>query len=133
VFVARGTSVGVLRELVTGVAAGRGGVVWVEGEPGIGKSALVEAGLAGAAALGCAVFAGVADELRARFPLGVMLDCLKVDARSSEGEWGEIAGLLRGEGTGGVMPAGYAVAAAGAGPGAGGPGGGAGGGWCVGW
>lgn len=54
----------------------RGGLVWVEGEPGIGKSAVVVEGLADAEELGCAVFHGSADQLRARFPLGVILDCL---------------------------------------------------------
>jgi DNA-binding CsgD family transcriptional regulator len=112
VFVGRGAEVGVLRGLVGGVAAGRGGVAWVEGEPGIGKSALVAEGLAGAAGLGCAVFWGAGDQLRAGFPLGVMLDCLGVDGRSADGERGEIAALLRGEGVGGLLPAGDAVAAA---------------------
>jgi DNA-binding NarL/FixJ family response regulator len=111
-FVGRGGEVGVLRGLVAAVAAGRGGVAWVEGEPGIGKSALVAEGLAGAAGLGCVVFAGAGDPLRARFPLGVLLDCLGVDGRSAGGERGEIAGLLRGEGVGGLLPAGNAVAAA---------------------
>jgi hypothetical protein len=66
-----------------------GGGAWVEEEPGIGKSTLVGAGRAGAAGLGCAVFSAAADPLRARFPLGVMLDCLGVDAVSAEGERGE--------------------------------------------
>lgn len=87
-FVGRSAEVERLRDLVAGVASGHGGVAWVEGEPGIGKSALVAAGLAEAAALGCAVFAGTADQLRARFPLGVMLDCLGVQAQSAGGERG---------------------------------------------
>jgi DNA-binding CsgD family transcriptional regulator/tetratricopeptide (TPR) repeat protein len=89
---------------VAAVAAGRGGAAWVEGEPGIGKSAVVTAGIAGAAALGCAVFWGAADPLRGRFPLGVMLDGLGVDVRSADGVPGEIARLLRGEGAGQVVP-----------------------------
>jgi DNA-binding CsgD family transcriptional regulator/tetratricopeptide (TPR) repeat protein len=112
VFVGRGAEVGVLRGLVAAVAGGRGGVAWVEGEPGIGKSTLVAEGLAGAAGLGCAVLRGAGDPLRAGFPLGVMLECLGVDGRSAGGERGEIAGLLRGEGAGGLVPAGNAVAAA---------------------
>jgi DNA-binding NarL/FixJ family response regulator/tetratricopeptide (TPR) repeat protein len=111
VFVGRDGELGVLRGLVAAVAAGRGGVAWVEGEPGIGKSALVAEGLAGAAGLGCAVFAEAADPLRAQFPLGVLLDCLGVDARSADGERGEIAALLRGEGAVGLL-AGNTVAAA---------------------
>ena len=56
--VGREAELGVLREFVDGVAAGRGGSVWVEGEPGIGKTALVEAGLGGAREVGCEVFWG---------------------------------------------------------------------------
>ncbi len=111
-FVGRMAELGVLRGLVAGVAEGRGGVAWVEGEPGIGKSALVAEALSGAAGLGCAVFLAPADPLRGRFPLGVMLDCLGVEGGPDEGERGKIVGLLRGEGMGGVVPAGDAVAAA---------------------
>jgi len=102
----------VLRGLVAGVAAGRGGSAWVEGEPGIGKTALVSEALAGAAELGCAVFWGAADQLRGRFPLGVLLDCLGVEGGPAEGERGEIASLLRGERVGAVVPAGDPVVAA---------------------
>jgi DNA-binding CsgD family transcriptional regulator len=112
VFVGRGAEVGVLRDLVAAVARGRGGVAWLEGEPGIGKSALIAEGLAKAAGLGCAVFAGAADPLRAHFPLGAMLNCLRVDSGSSTGDRREIAALLRGEGLGGPLTAGNAVAAA---------------------
>jgi DNA-binding CsgD family transcriptional regulator/tetratricopeptide (TPR) repeat protein len=112
VFVGRTGEIAALRELVAAVVAGRGGVAWVEGEPGIGKSTLVAQGLAGAAESGCAVFWGTADPLRARFPLAVLLDCLQVDARSAQGVQGEIAGLLRGEGVGALVPAGGAVTAA---------------------
>jgi DNA-binding CsgD family transcriptional regulator/tetratricopeptide (TPR) repeat protein len=95
----------VLRELVAAVARGRGAVAWVEGEPGIGKSALLAAGLAGAAALGCTVFAGAADPLRAPFPLGVMLDCLGMDARPvADGAPTEIAALLWGNDAQGRLP-----------------------------
>jgi hypothetical protein len=41
-----------------------------------------------------------------------MLDCLGVDGRSGGGERAEIAALLRGEGVGGLLPGGNAVAAA---------------------
>jgi DNA-binding CsgD family transcriptional regulator/tetratricopeptide (TPR) repeat protein len=95
-FVGRGREVAVLRDLVAGVVAGRGGVVWMEGEPGIGKSALVRAGLAQASELGCAVFAGAGDRLREGLPLGVMLDCLDVSSRSEDRARADIAGLLRG-------------------------------------
>src|SRR5437763_1090873 len=44
-FVGRSAELGVLRRLVAEVARGRGGSVLVEGEPGIGKPALLAAGL----------------------------------------------------------------------------------------
>ena len=64
-----------LRKLVRAVAGGVGRAVLVEGEPGIGKTALVSAGLAEAERLGCQVLRGAADEFGGRFPLRVLLDC----------------------------------------------------------
>jgi DNA-binding CsgD family transcriptional regulator len=118
-----GSLVGRERELVRLVAcigdlaAGRGGSVWIEGEPGIGKSALVEAGLAGAPALSCTVFSSVADELSGRFPLRVLLDCLRVgagpgDLATPDGDRTEIAGLLQGTGSSGAVTPGDVVGAA---------------------
>ena len=75
-FVGRGDELALLGELVAGVSAGVGGVVLVEGEQGIGKTSVLRAGLAGAEAAGCRVLWGAADELRQRFPLQLMLDCL---------------------------------------------------------
>jgi DNA-binding CsgD family transcriptional regulator len=82
-----------LRGLVRAVAAGVGRAVLVEGEPGIGKTALVTAGLAEAAGLGCRVLRGAADEFGGRFPLRVLLDCLVNHGVSdlaslTGGEWG---------------------------------------------
>ena len=88
---------------VSEVAAGRGGVVWVGGEPGIGKSTLVEVGLGGAAAGGVRVFRGAADELTQSFPLRMMADCLGVDREAADGFRLEIADLLAGR-AGGVDP-----------------------------
>jgi len=100
-----------LKGLVTEVVAGRGRSIWVTGEPGIGKSALLAAGLADAQRLGCAVFWDSADEARQRFPLWVLSDCLRVGSRSPDPARAEIAGLLRGEGSAGLTP-GDVVAAA---------------------
>src|SRR5260370_30023352 len=58
-----------------GVGAGAGGVVLVEGEQGIGKSALLRAGLDGAAA-GCRVLWAAAGELEQPIPLGLMAERL---------------------------------------------------------
>ena len=50
--VGRGDELGLLTGLVRRLAAGVGGVVLLEGEQGIGKSSVLRAGLAGAAAAG---------------------------------------------------------------------------------
>src|SRR6266566_4422882 len=53
---------------VNGVAHGQGNAVLIEGEPGIGKSALGRAGCALAAEWGCQVFWGAGDELGQELP-----------------------------------------------------------------
>src|SRR6266550_4109137 len=103
--VGRDEEVGRLAALVRAVAAGCGGEVWVEGEPGIGKSALQAAGLADAQGLGCQVFWTTADELGRRFPLRVMLDCLRVGPGAADADRGEIVGLLRSAGAAGAASA----------------------------
>jgi DNA-binding CsgD family transcriptional regulator len=103
--VGRDREVALLTGLVAEVAAGRGRSVWIEGEPGIGKSTLLAAGLAQARPLGCEVFWESADQARQRFPLWVLLDCLRVGSRSTDAVRAEIAGLLRGEGSTGLTPA----------------------------
>src|SRR5947209_18671559 len=65
-----------LRAAVAGLARGRGGIAWIEGEPGIGKSTLVAATLAAAAARRCHTFRAVGDELGQRLPLRVLVDAL---------------------------------------------------------
>ena len=67
-----------LGTLLRDVAAGQGHAVWIEGEPGIGKSTLLATGLADAEQLGCRVFVLAADELAQRFPLRVVLDGLSI-------------------------------------------------------
>jgi DNA-binding CsgD family transcriptional regulator len=83
--VGRAPEVARLRELVSRVADGVGGTLLVVGEQGIGKSALLREGMAGAVALGCRVGWGVADELRQGFPLGVMVECLGAEGRLAVG------------------------------------------------
>jgi DNA-binding CsgD family transcriptional regulator len=73
---------------------GEGAVVWVEGQPGIGKSSLVAVGAAAARAAGCDVLWATADQLSQPFPLRVMLDCLQVQSRSPDPRRAEIAKLL---------------------------------------
>src|SRR6266705_3563759 len=93
VFVGRRGELRRLRGLVAGVAAGCGGCVLIEGEPGIGKSTLLAAGLADARRLNCEVAWAAADEVGQRFPLQLMADCLRVDARSTDARRAEAAGV----------------------------------------
>ncbi|MET7856115.1 AAA family ATPase [Streptomyces sp. NPDC005318] len=58
------------------LAKGRGGVVLVQGEPGIGKSALVAAILADSVDRGLDVRHGVCDELNQRLPFAVLQQAL---------------------------------------------------------
>ncbi len=96
----RDRELGLLSTAVSELARGRGSAVWVEGEPGVGKSALVEAGIAAAGDLGCDVLWGTADQLSQRSPLGVMTSCLGIRARSADRRRAEIAEFLFGRGLG---------------------------------
>jgi DNA-binding CsgD family transcriptional regulator len=75
-FVGRAGELAVLEDLLAGVAGGVGGAVLVEGEQGIGKTALLVRALGGAGGAGCALGWGAADELGQRLPLWVMAQCL---------------------------------------------------------
>lgn len=79
------------------LAGGRGSVVLIEGEPGIGKSALVRAALAEASGLGCQVFWGAGDELGQPLPLLPLLEGLRVREPSANPRRNTIVQLLRGE------------------------------------
>jgi DNA-binding CsgD family transcriptional regulator len=71
--------------------------VLIEGEPGIGKSTLVRAALAGAADAGCQVFWGAGDELGQALPLLPLLDALQVRENSADPRRTTIVRLLLGE------------------------------------
>jgi DNA-binding CsgD family transcriptional regulator len=75
---------------------GEGTVVWVEGEPGIGKSSLVAEALAAAAAPDWEIGWGLAGQLTERLPLRLMLDCLQVRAGSADPRRAHAADQLRG-------------------------------------
>jgi DNA-binding SARP family transcriptional activator/tetratricopeptide (TPR) repeat protein len=81
--------------LVAEAAQGRGGILWVEGELGIGKSALLAAALAAAERAGCQLGHAVADELGQRFPLRLVLDALEVDTDSPDPRRGALATALQ--------------------------------------
>ncbi|MGH3249679.1 MAG: AAA family ATPase, partial [Trebonia sp.] len=95
--VGRDDELALLSRLVGGIAAGEGRAVLIEGEPGIGKSALVQAALADAVRLGCQVFWGTGSELDEALPLQPLLDGLRVREPSANPRRETIAGFLRGE------------------------------------
>ncbi len=95
--IGRDSELTMLAGLVTEVAAGRGRSVLIEGEPGIGKSALVRAALDRAADAGCQIFWGAGDELGQALPLLPLLDALRVREPSANPRRNSIVRLLRGE------------------------------------
>lgn len=102
----RASEVAMLDGLVTTLVAGYGGLAWLQGEPGAGKSALVSVVAAEAAARGVTVLHGAGDELMTAFPLRLMADCLGIRPGSGDDLAARIAALLRGEpaGPGAVEP-----------------------------
>jgi DNA-binding CsgD family transcriptional regulator/tetratricopeptide (TPR) repeat protein len=85
-----------LRVAVEALRRGEGSVVWVEGEPGIGKSALVAEALAVSSDPGWDIGWGAADPLTERLPLWVMQDCLAVRPGSADRRRAQAAQALRG-------------------------------------
>src|SRR5262249_32537116 len=58
---------------------GQAGAVWIEGEPGVGKSELLAATFADAGRRGSSLVWGIADELDRYRPLGVLARALDLD------------------------------------------------------
>src|SRR6266704_1746420 len=95
--VGRDSEMALLTGLIKEVAKGRGSSVLIEGEPGIGKSALVRAAVTGAPEAGCQVFWGAGDELGQALPLLPFLDGMRVREPSTNPRRNTIVRLLRGE------------------------------------
>jgi DNA-binding CsgD family transcriptional regulator len=95
-WVGRGQELTVLRAGVEALRRGEGSVVWVEGEPGIGKSSLVAEALAAGGDPGWDIGWGIAGQLTERLPLRVMLDCLQVRPGSPDPRRAHAADVLRG-------------------------------------
>jgi DNA-binding CsgD family transcriptional regulator/tetratricopeptide (TPR) repeat protein len=97
VLVGRDSEMALLTRLIGQLAQGQGNVVLIEGEPGIGKSALVRAALAEASSAGCQAFWGAGDELGQALPLVPFLEGLRVREPSANPRRNTIVRLLRGE------------------------------------
>jgi DNA-binding CsgD family transcriptional regulator len=95
-WVGRGQELAALRAGVDALGRGEGAVVWVEGEPGIGKSSLVAEALAAGSVPGWDIGWGIAGKLTERLPLRVMLDCLQVRPGSPDPRRAHAADVLRG-------------------------------------
>src|ERR1700733_180253 len=95
--IGRDRELATLIRLIRNVAAGQGGSLLVEGEPGIGKSALVGTSLAIAVDADCQVFWGAGDELGQTLPLLPLLEGLRLREPSADPRRNTILGLLRGE------------------------------------
>jgi len=113
-WVGRGQELAILHAGIEALGQGEGSVVWVEGEPGIGKSSLVAEALAAGSAPDWDIGWGVADQLTERLPLRVMLDCLRVRPGSADPRRAEVGDLLSGRrlelfADGGVSVAGVEV------------------------
>ncbi|MEV8437900.1 BTAD domain-containing putative transcriptional regulator [Actinosynnema sp. NPDC051121] len=95
--VGRDVELAAVRRVVDDVTTGAGRLLWIEGEMGIGKSALMGALLAQAVRAGHQVAHAVADELGSRFPLRLVLDCLGVETHSPDPRRAATARALRQE------------------------------------
>jgi DNA-binding CsgD family transcriptional regulator/tetratricopeptide (TPR) repeat protein len=95
--IGRDAEMAMLGRLAREAAEGPGGSVLVEGEPGIGKSALVRAALTEAAEAGSQVFWGAGDELGQALPLLPFLEALRVREPAAGPRRNTILQLLRGE------------------------------------
>jgi predicted ATPase len=93
----RADELALLEGLMKGLARGGGTAALIEGEPGIGKTALARAALASLTAGTCQAFWGTGDELGQELPLSPFLDALQVREPSASARRAIIAGLLRGE------------------------------------
>jgi DNA-binding CsgD family transcriptional regulator len=99
--VGREPEVGLLAAFTRQAAGGRGAAVLVEGEPGIGKTMLLDVVAAECARRGVQVLRGGADELERRLPFAAVSSCLR-----GGGDVGDpadpglarLSGLLHGEG-----------------------------------
>jgi DNA-binding CsgD family transcriptional regulator len=94
-WVGRERELAVVRAAGEALGRGQGAVVWVEGEPGIGKSSLVAEALAAVSQPRWDVGWGRADQLTALLPLRVMQDCLQVRSSSPDPRRARAADLLR--------------------------------------
>src|SRR2546423_2006252 len=87
-----------LRTLVKVAVSGHGAAALIEGEPGIGKTTLLDAAAAEADRLGARVLRGAATEPEYRVPFAAIGSCLAASARAGDPAAVRLAAPPRGEG-----------------------------------
>ena len=92
--VGRAGELSTFADLVGSLRAGRGGSVWVEGEPGIGKSSLLAEVVMQTRRSGCRVLAGAAEEADGLFIMRGLLAALEVRPDSTDPARTALAKLL---------------------------------------
>src|SRR5947207_2570872 len=90
----RASEVAQLGDLVRAAVAGHGGAALVEGEPGIGKTTLLDVVAAEAERLGVRVLRGAATELAYRLPFAAIRSCLATSAQAGDQGVTRLAMLL---------------------------------------
>lgn len=95
--VGRDAELALLTEFVADVTAGTGRAALIEGEPGIGKSALARATATIAEQQGCQIYWAAADELGRALPLRPILDAFQPEEAADSPRLTAIGRLLRGE------------------------------------
>jgi len=83
-----------LRRLVRETVSGAGAAVWIDGEPGIGKTELLTRAFADAGRSGCQLSWGVADELDRHVPLQVIMRALGLEPTSADPNRAAVAAEL---------------------------------------
>ncbi|MFC3452631.1 BTAD domain-containing putative transcriptional regulator [Amycolatopsis speibonae] len=91
--VGRSCELASIRTSLSRLANGHGSSLWLEGELGIGKSALIASGLANV--VDCEIAMASADEPGQRVPLRLILDCLSIGTNSPDPRRREAARAIR--------------------------------------
>jgi DNA-binding NarL/FixJ family response regulator len=85
-----------IRTLIQRAGRGRGGAFWIEGEPGIGKSALLDAFEQECRDGGVRVLRGAARQMETGLPFAALGSCLGLDGPDPPAAVARIAEVLRG-------------------------------------
>jgi DNA-binding CsgD family transcriptional regulator len=94
--VGRSTQLSTLDSVLADVHRGAGRAVWLDGDPGVGKSALVDVLVARADALGWTTLWARGDRLAQPFPLRLAADCLRPRPDSPDPARARLAQLILG-------------------------------------